>query len=148
MKTISKKLICVLCTIVLLLSFTACTQVAKNVFDEGFLDVSDTYEVTNTDVTFEEIFWAYFENEVAAKDSYYGNRYRITGYVDAIASDTLSGEIVVGLSKLTGRSMVAFDAVFQKDQKEQLKKIKVGDSLTFDGTCVDSQYWIKCVVVE
>ena len=42
--------------------------------------------------------------------------------------------------------IVFFYAEFEKEQEEALKKVKVGDAITFDGKCVGKGGFVDCEI--
>lgn len=100
-------------------------------------------------VTFEEIYKAYKKNELTADDEYKDNRYEITAKIEGINSDGLfnwSGGATLTLSKRVDNTIVYFYAEFEKDQEEALKRVSVGDTVTFEGTCLSYGTWIDCEI--
>lgn len=109
-----------------------------------------TEEPVNLSVTYDEIYLAYKENEIAAKDKYQHKRYRITAKIDDIQSNGLFGlgkgaDLLV--ERRVGNTIVYFGAYFEKDQRESIKKVKVGDTITFDGRCVSAGTFSECKIV-
>ena len=106
---------------------------------------------TEPEVTFDEIYKAYKRNELAADDLYKGNRYKITAIIDDIESDglfNLTGGATLMMEVKVGDTIVFFFAEFEKEQEEALKKVAVGDSITFEGTCSSAGYWYDCEIVR
>ena len=96
-------------------------------------------------VRFDEIYEAYEENEIVAKEKYEGNRYRITATINSINEGTgffsLTDEgATLTMQKQVGGTIVFFYATFPESQKENLKKVKVGDIVTFDGECYSGNF--------
>ena len=44
--------------------------------------------------------------------------------------------------------IVVFLAEFERDQEEALKNIKVGDEITFEGTCYSAGSWSDCELIN
>ena len=107
--------------------------------------------VVDSNVTFDEIYKAYKSNELMADDLYSGNRYRITATIKGIESDglfNLTGGATLSLSVEVGDSVASLIAEFEKNQEGALKKVAVGDTVVFEGTCVSDGAWIDCKIVE
>ena len=102
-------------------------------------------------VTFEEIYKAYKENELRADDKYQYNRYRITAKINGMSADglfNLTGGAILTMEKRVGNTIVFFYAEFEKEQEEALKKVNVGDTITFEGECLSAGNWIECAILE
>lgn len=100
--------------------------------------------------TFEEIYKAYKENELVADDLYEGNRYKVTAKINGMTTDglaNLTGGAMLTLEKKVGKTTVFFCAEFEKEQEENLKTVKVGDTITFIGECGSAGYWSDCELV-
>lgn len=111
---------------------------------------ADTAEV-DLDVTYDEIYNSYKSNELLADDLYSGNRYRITAIVKGIESDglfNLTGGATLNLRVEVGDTIVPLLAEFETNQEDALKKIAVGDTVVFEGTCVSAGAWTDCKIVE
>ena len=117
-------------------------------------------EVNNTDVaieqeidynvTFDEIYRAYKENELRADDTYKNNRYEITAKINSMATNglfNLTGGATLTMEKRVGNTIVFFYAEFEKEQEENLKKINVGDTITFIGECLGAGSWVECELI-
>ena len=110
---------------------------------------SQTNEVI-TDVSFDEIYLAYEENELRADDTYKNNRYRITAEIDGMTNDgvnNLTGGATLTMKKEIGNTIVFFYAEFEKEQEEKLKEVNVGDTITFDGKCLSAGTWTECEII-
>ena len=44
-------------------------------------------------------------------------------------------------------TIVFFYAEFEKEQEENLKSVKVGDTITFEGKCLDAGNWTECELI-
>ena len=111
---------------------------------------SDAKE-TDLNVTYDEIYNSYKSNELQADDLYSGNRYRITATVKDIESDglfNLTGGATLNLRVEVGDAVAVLIAEFEKNQEEALKKVAVGDTVVFEGTCVSAGAWTDCKIVE
>ena len=118
----------------------------------GLSDLVGSEEaVADLSVTFDEIYAAYESNELVAGDLYSGNRYRITATIKRIDSDSLfnlAGCATLSLRVEVGDVTVSLLAEFEKDQEDALKKVAVGDTVVFEGTCVSAGAWTDCKIIE
>lgn len=109
---------------------------------------SSQQEAEVLDADFGEIYDAYKKNELAAADTYEGNRYKITCEVYAIGDGGLNGilgNISVSASiDYRGTQCVLFCSFDKKTQRESLKEISMGDTITFIGTCCGWGTWEDC----
>ena len=104
-----------------------------------------------TPASFEEIYQAYKENELVADDLYKGRRYEITATINGMETGGLmnmTGGATLTMEKKIGNTIVVFLAEFERDQEEALKNIKVGDEITFEGTCYSAGSWSDCELVN
>lgn len=100
--------------------------------------------------TFDEIYHAYKENELVADDLYQYNRYRVTAKINGMTNDglfNLTGGATLTLEIKVNNTIVFFYAEFEKEQEENLKTVKVGDTITFEGKCLDAGNWSECELV-
>ena len=107
--------------------------------------------VADTSVTYDEIYNAYQSNELTADELYKNNRYRITATVHRISNDgilNLTGGATITMRTEVGDKVVSIIAEFEKDQEEALKRIAVGDTITFEGKCVSEGAWMECKIIE
>lgn len=105
---------------------------------------------TESTATFEEIYKAYKSNELVADDLYKGNRYRVTAIIKGIEADgllNLTGGATLTMQTQVGSTIVFFYAEFEKEQEEALKQVVVGDTITFEGTCLSAGAWTDCEIV-
>ena len=101
-------------------------------------------------VGFEEIYRAYKENELVAEEAYQYNRYRITAKINGMSTGGLfniTGGATLTMEKRVGDTIVFFYAEFEKAQEDNLKKIKVGDTITFEGECLSAGSWVDCELI-
>ncbi len=115
----------------------------------GEKDIKKTPKLEHV-VTFEEVYRAYKENELAADEKYKGNRYKVTGQITGLSSSgllNLTGGATLTMQTNVGGTIVIYIAEFEKDQEDALKQIKVGDTITLEGTCGSSGYWYDCELV-
>ena len=117
------------------------------------IEVTPTPESLTNEVgtaTFDEIYRAYKDNELVADDMYKHNRYQITAKIDGMTNDGLSnltGGATLTLETKVDNTIVVFYAEFEKEQEENLKTVKVGDTITFEGKCLDAGNWSECELV-
>lgn len=119
----------------------------SNKWDEQVPDKEDQY----TPASFEEIYKAYNDNELVADDLYKGRRYEITATINGMETDGLmnmTGGATLTMEKKIGNTIVVFLAEFERDQEEALKNIKVGDEITFEGTCYSAGSWSDCELIN
>ena len=115
------------------------------------VDAGDKDDTSVKSATFEDIYTAYKKNELAADDLYKNNRYRITATINGIETGglfNLTGGATLTMEKRVGSTIVFFYAEFEKDQEDALKKVAVGDSITFEGTCLSAGNWIDCEIID
>lgn len=111
------------------------------------LEAAEEEDEVDLNVTYDEIYKAYKENELVADDLYQYNRYRITAKINGMTSDglfNLTGGATLTMEKRVGNTRVFFYAEFEKEQEEALKTIKVGDTITFEGECLSAGTWKDC----
>lgn len=104
-----------------------------------------------TPASFEEIYQAYKDNELVADDLYKGRRYEVTATINGMETGGLmnmTGGATLTMEKKIGNTIVVFLAEFERDQEEPLKNIKVGDEITFEGTCYSAGSWSDCELVN
>lgn len=107
--------------------------------------------VVDTSVAYDDIYNAYQANELAADELYKNNRYRITATVHRISNDGVlnwTGGATISMRAEVGDKVVSIAAEFEKDQEDKLKRIAVGDEITFEGKCVSAGAWVECEIVE
>lgn len=102
-------------------------------------------------IDFSEIYKAYEENELRAKETYQYNQYQITAKVNGMETDGLfnmTGGATLTMEYKVDNTVVFFYAEFEKEQEENLKKINVGDTITFKGKCLSAGSWSECEIVK
>lgn len=108
-------------------------------------------EKARREVTFDGIYAEYKANELRADDTYKNNRYYITAEINGMNFGgllNLTGGATLTMEKKVGNTIVFFYAEFEKEQEDALKKVNVGDAITFEGTCQSAGYWTDCEIVE
>lgn len=108
-------------------------------------------QVIDENVSFDEIYHAYKENELRADDVYQNNRYRITAKINGIETGgllNLTGGATLTMEKQVDSTIVFFIAEFEKEQEKALKTVSVGDTITFEGECLSAGTWIDCVLIQ
>lgn len=117
------------------------------------IEVTPTPESLTNEVgtaTFDEIYRAYKDNELVADDMYKHNRYQITAKIDGMTNDglfNLTGGATLTLETKVDNTIVVFYAEFEKDQEDNLKTVKVGDTITFIGECLSAGSWSDCEMI-
>ena len=117
---------------------------------ESSSNTNDTSSETPP-VTFDEIYYAYKENELRADDIYGDKRYTITAIVNGMSSGglfNLTGGATLTMQINVDSKIVFFYAEFEKEQEENLKAINVGDTITFEGTCSSYGWWSDCEIIS
>lgn len=112
--------------------------------------LAETEQTVDLSVTYDDIYNAYMENELVANDLYRYNRYRITAKINGMSTDglfNLTGGATLTMERRVGNTIVFFYAEFEKEQEEALKKVKVGDTITFEGECVGKSGFDECELV-
>ena len=138
-----KKMIIVFVILMVIIMVTA----MSNKDDEQAPAKEDQY----TPASFEEIYQAYDDNEHVEDDIYKGRRYEVTATINGMETGGLmnmTGGATLTMEKKIGNTIVVFLAEFERDQEEALKNIKVGDEITFEGTCYSAGSWSDCELVN
>lgn len=138
-----KKMIIVFVILMVIIMVTA----MSNKDDEQAPAKEDQY----TPASFEEIYQAYEDNELVADDLYKGRRYEVTATINGMETGGLmnmTGGATLTMEKKIGNTIVVFLAEFERDQEEALKNIKVGDEITFEGTCYSAGSWSDCELIN
>lgn len=149
-----KRVVYLLCGIIIVIAIFSCVAILMSPSMESFPSESEpqTSEETSAvgTVTFDEIYHAYKENELVADDLYQYNRYRVTAKINEMTNDglfNLTGGATLTLETKVDNTIVFFYAEFEKEQEENLKTVKVGDTITFEGKCLDAGNWSECELV-
>lgn len=99
-------------------------------------------------VPFKEIFYAYQNNELNADDLYKGNRYAITCTIYAIGDGGLNGLFgdisVSAYTYVDGKQCILWCTFDEKTQRQGIAAISMGDTITFEGTCLSWGNWSNC----
>lgn len=104
-------------------------------------------DIVDTSVSFAEIYKEFKRNELVAEERYSGNRYPITAKIIGIETDGLNnttGGATLTMEYKVDNTIVYFYAEFEKDQETALKQVSVGDTVTFNGTCLSYGTWVDC----
>lgn len=107
-------------------------------------------ETVDTSVSFEEIYHEYKSNKLRAKEKYYDNRYRITATINGMSTTGLlnaTGGATLTMETRIDDTIVFFYAEFEKDQEDALKNVNVGNTITFNGTCLSAGSWTDCELI-
>lgn len=98
---------------------------------------------TTKKITFADIYRGYQRNELLAKERYGGKRYKITAKINGISAGRwlgLFGGANLTMETKVDNTIVFFIAEFDKDQEKALKRVSVGDTITFVGTCYGGSF--------
>lgn len=149
-----KRVVYLLCGIIIAITIFSCVAILMLPSIEPSPAESEpqTFEETSAvgTATFDEIYQAYKENELVADDLYQYNRYRVTAKINGMTNDglfNLTGGATLTLETKVDNTIVFFYAEFEKEQEENLKTVKVGDTITFEGKCLDAGNWSECELV-
>lgn len=149
-----KRVVYLLCGIIIVIAIFSCVAILMSPSMESSPAESEpqTSEKTSAvgTATFDEIYHAYKENELVADDLYQYNRYRVTAKINGMTNDglfNLTGGATLTLETKVDNTIVFFYAEFEKEQEENLKTVKVGDTITFEGKCLDAGNWSECELV-
>lgn len=149
-----KRVVYLLCGIIIVIAIFSCVAILMSPSMESSPAESEpqTSEETSAvgTATFDEIYYAYKENELVADDLYQYNRYRVTAKINGMTNDglfNLTGGATLTLETKVDNTIVFFYAEFEKEQEENLKTVKVGDTITFEGKCLDAGNWSECELV-
>lgn len=111
---------------------------------------TEEIETVDTSVSFDEIYYEYKSNELRAREKYYENHYRITAKINGMNTTGLlnaTGGATLTMETKVEDTIIFFYAEFEKDQEDALKNVNVGDTITFDGTCMSAGSWSDCKLV-
>lgn len=149
-----KRVVYLLCGIIIAITIFSCVAILMSPPMESSPAESEpqTSEETSAvgTATFDEIYQAYKENELVADDLYRYNRYRVTAKINGMTNDglfNLTGGATLTLETKVDNTIVFFYAEFEKEQEENLKTVKVGDTITFEGKCLNAGNWSECELV-
>lgn len=149
-----KRVVYLLCGIIIAITVFSCVAVLVSTPTESSPAESEPRksEVSSEvgTATFDEIYHAYKENELVADDLYQYNRYRVTAKINGMTNDgllNLTGGATLTMEKQVGNTIVFFYAEFEKEQEENLKTVKVGDTITFEGKCLNAGNWSECELI-
>lgn len=149
-----KRVVYLLCGIIMVITVFFCVVVLVSTPTEPSSAESEPQISEETSevgtATFDEIYHAYKENELVADDLYQYNRYRVTAKINGMTNDglfNLTGGATLTLETKVDNTIVFFYAEFEKEQEENLKTVKVGDTITFEGKCLNAGNWSECELV-
>ena len=149
-----KRVVYLLCGIIISIAVFICAFVLMSALMNPSSSESETQTAEETSevgtATFDEIYYAYKENELVADDLYQHNRYRVTAKINGMTNDGLfnmTGGAMLTLETKVDNTIVFFYAEFEKEQEENLKSVKVGDTITFEGKCLDAGNWTECELI-
>ena len=149
-----KRVVYLLCGIIIAITIFSCVAILmlppmESSPAESEPQTSEETSAVGT-ATFDEIYQAYKENELVADDLYQYNRYRVTAKINGMTNDglfNLTGGATLTLETKVDNTIVFFYAEFEKEQEENLKTVKVGDTITFEGKCLNAGNWSECELV-
>lgn len=142
--------ICAVCFALFFISLEALEETSDSASNNTTANITAAEADAIQEIPFADIYLDYKKNELAADDVYKGNRYRITATVSGIETDgllNLTGGATLTMEIKVGDTIVFFYAEFEKEQEEALKRIVVGDTITFEGTCLSAGSWTDCEIV-
>ena len=149
-----KRVVYLWCGIIIFIAVFICAFVLVSALMNPSSSESETQTAEETSevgtATFDEIYYAYKENELVADDLYQYNRYRVTAKINGMTNDGLfnmTGGAMLTLETKVDNTIVFFYAEFEKEQEENLKSVKVGDTITFEGKCLDAGNWTECELI-
>lgn len=149
-----KRVVYLLCCIIIAITVFICAVVLVSALMNPSPSESEPQTAEETSevgtATFDEIYYAYKENELVADDLYQYNRYRVTAKINGMTNDGLfnmTGGAMLTLETKVDNTIVFFYAEFEKEQEENLKSVKVGDTITFEGKCLDAGNWTECELI-
>lgn len=149
-----KRVVYLLCGIIIAITVFFCVIILVSTPTGASPAESEPQTVEETSVvgtaTFDEIYHAYKENELVADDLYKNNWYSVTAKINGMTNDglfNLTGGATLTMEKQVGNTIVFFYAEFEKEQEENLKTVKVGDTITFIGECLSAGTWVDCELV-
>ena len=149
-----KRVVYLLCGIIIAITIFSCVAILmlppmESSPAESEPQTSEETSAVGT-ATFDEIYQAYKENELVADDLYRYNRYRVTAKINGMTNDglfNLTGGATLTLETKVDNTIVFFYAEFEKEQEENLQTVKVGDTITFEGKCLNAGNWSECELV-
>jgi hypothetical protein len=149
-----KRVVYLLCGIIIAITIFSCVAILmlppmESSSAESEPQTSEETSAVGT-ATFDEIYQAYKENELVADDLYQYSRYRVTAKINGMTNDglfNLTGGATLTLETKVDNTIVFFYAEFEKEQEEKLKTVKVGDTITFEGKCLDAGNWSECELI-
>ena len=149
-----KRVVYLLCGIIIAITVFFCAVILVSALMNPSPSESETQtaeEISEVGTaTFDEIYYAYKENELVADDLYQYNRYRVTAKINGMTNDGLfnmTGGAMLTMETKVDNTIVFFYAEFEKEQEENLKSVKVGDTITFEGKCLDAGNWTECELI-
>ena len=141
--------ICISCFALFFVSLKVLEETKSSSLDNTTASTAVTEDIIQ-EIPFDDIYMDYKKNELVADDLYKGNRYRVTATINGIETGglfNLNGGATLTMQTQVGNTIVFFYAEFEKEQEEALKKVVVGDTITFEGTCLSAGIWIDCEIV-
>ena len=149
-----KRVVYLLCGIIIAITVFFCAVILVSALMNTHPSESETQTAEESSevgtATFDEIYYAYKENELVADDLYQYNRYRVTAKINGMTNDGLfnmTGGAMLTMETKVDNTIVFFYAEFEKEQEENLKSVKVGDTITFEGKCLSAGSWSECELI-
>lgn len=121
-------------------------DITINPYKNGYVPPEEEVGV----VSFDELYWAYKDNEIVADEKYEGNRYYVTGEIAGINNGgilNIGGGATLTVNVQVDNITVVLIATFDDTQIENLKTVKVGDTITFAGKCLSYGSWSDCELI-
>lgn len=147
----TKKLICLIMALVLSLALVGCdksgsesSNVANSNNEDNLssssLSLSEFPEENTSpapSLNLVEFNEALYNNELAAEEKYFGNRYRVSSEVDSISKEGVYAGHFIPCSRVGGgKEYIDFLLKYRNDQKDYLLGLSEGDRIIFEGTLV------------
>ncbi len=133
-----------LLTLIIGLLTTCLILFADNLHDVREKNKNSQIEV-NRAVSYDEIYRAFKNNKILAEDTYNDKYFTVTAKVNGMETGGILGleEDVTTLTMETkvDNTIVFFLAKFDRKQRESLKSISVGDTISFIGKCNDGTFY-------
>lgn len=128
-----KKLLCIVLALISVFAFNACGKTDSNKEKE-----EDTTYAPATAMELNTIYADFYDNELNAKESHEGQRYKITATATEITeTHIIVTEKIVHPACLTGSFRVTVN--FDESQLEFVKTLSRGNTVTFEGTLSNLQ---------
>lgn len=135
--------ICILFILIAILVAVFCLPEMVSNSSDNSLNISSQIEV-NRDVSYEEIYKAFKNNTIVAEDTYNDKYFAVTAKINGMKTGGVF-ELEKNVTTLTmetqvDNTIVFFLAKFDEEQRESLKSVSVGDTISFIGKCNDGTF--------